>query len=70
MIWNQDPIKRSVDQMGMTTAIVDMCAYEKRRPDAKEPVKKPTFFKGAKEVCEAVDAACLGDHEHGSAMGS
>ncbi len=61
LIWNQDPIKCSVDQLGMTTAVVDMRACEKRRPDAKELVKRPPLFNGTKEVCEAVGAARTGD---------
>ena len=60
----------SVHQVGMTSAVVDTCAYEKCRPDTKELVKKSTLFKGTKEVCEAVGAACTGDHEHGSVMES
>ena len=58
------------DQPGMSVAVVDMCAYEKRRPDTQELVKKPTVFKGTKEVCEAVAVACTGGHVHGSVMGS
>ena len=54
---------RAFDQPGM-------CAYEKRRPDTQELVKKPTVFKGTKEVCEAVAVACTGGQVHGSVMGS
>ena len=59
------------DQPGMSVAVADMCAYEKRRPDTQEFVKKPTVFKGTKEVCEIVAAvAGTGDHARGSVMGS
>ncbi len=70
LIWNQDPTKCPVAQLGMTTAVVDMCACEERRPDTKELVKKPTLFKGTKEVCEAIGGVRTGDHEYGSVMGS
>ncbi len=51
--------------MGMTTAFVDMRACEKCCPDTKELAKKPTRFKGTKEVCEAVGAVRTGDHGPG-----
>ncbi len=58
------------DQPGMSVAVVDMCAYQKRRPDTQELVKKPTVFKGTKEVFEIDAAACIGDQPQGSVMGS
>ena len=59
----------ALDQPGMSVGVVDMCAYEKRRPDTQELVKKPTMFKGTTEVCETVAEACTGGHVHGSVMG-
>ena len=70
LLWQQAPMRSVVDLPGMSAAEVDMCAYEKRRPDTQELIKKPTLFGGTKQVCETVGVQCAGGHEHGSAMGS
>jgi hypothetical protein len=54
LLWAQAPI---------------MCMYEKRRPDTKEWIKKPTVFKETAIVCEEVRMACDGSHKHGTIMG-
>ena len=51
LLWEQMPMLSAMGSPGVAAVTVDMCAYNKRRPDTKELVKKPTTFKGAATAC-------------------
>jgi hypothetical protein len=65
LLWAQAPIMSAFALPGMVATVADMCMYEKRRPDTKELVRKPTVLKGTAIVCEEVRMACDGSHRHG-----
>ena len=53
------------------SAIVDMCAYNLRRPDNGMLVKKTTLLKGSADVCRGLAAGrCDKKHQHSLIMGT
>ena len=65
--WREAPVEAAFD--GLDEVVTDMCVWNKRRPDTKRLVRKPTRVKGSAGICQSLRAGgkqgrCTGDHVH------
>jgi hypothetical protein len=68
--WDEPPIQAAFNRPGYSEVVTHMCMYNKRRPDNGLLVRKATMLKGTKEVVEACNRKCDGEHEHSVIEGS
>ena len=62
--WREPPIEAAFNRPGTSEVITHMCMYNKKRPDTREFIRKPTRLKGTKEVIDSCSRRCDGSHEH------
>ena len=64
MVWRETPTEAAFATPDTGEAKLDMCMYDKRRPNTGEFVKKPLTFKGTRDVCESIKKVCDKTHNH------
>ena len=69
-LWKEAPIEAAFSTPDSGVGKVDLCMYDKRRPDTDELVKKSMTFKGTPEVCEGIERICNKTHNHSQIGGS
>ena len=68
--WLEPPLQAAFSRPDMGAKVLDMCCFNKRRPDNNMLVRKTTMVKGTPEVCNAVEGRCCGGHKHSPIQGT
>ena len=54
LAWEQSPLQATASMPGVGAVVTDACVWEKKRPDTRELIKKPTKATGTEEIFSAV----------------
>ena len=65
MSWQEPSMFMTFRREGLDQIVMDMCMYDKRRPDHRVLVKNTTMTKGTQEICDACTRKCSKDHQPG-----
>ncbi len=70
LAWDQNQLKALASHPKVGTSIIDMCMYNKRRPDNGKLIKKTTKLMGNKSIMEKICTRCDGSNDHDGILGS